>query len=70
MPRESIPQILGLIPMADLPTDTVTFLLTDIESSTRLGEEAFASAWNEGRSLSLDQTISLALQEPTSPTER
>jgi len=35
-----------------------------------LGEEAFAAAWNEGRSLSLEQAIALALQEPTPPTER
>ena len=62
--------------MAELPSGTVTFLLTDVEGSTALWEEApeamraalgktaFAAAWAEGRAMTLEQAIAYALDEP------
>ena len=31
-----------------------------------LGEDAFETAWERGRTLSIDETITLALESPTS----
>lgn len=54
-----------------LPTGTVTFLLTDIEGSTQLWERAKAQldeaawekAWQEGEKMSIEQAIEYALRE-------
>jgi hypothetical protein len=34
---------------------------------TTLGEDAFASAWAEGRALSLDAAVALALEQTETP---
>jgi len=57
-----------------LPTGTITFLITDIEGSTRLfpfpypnpqrplGEEAFSTAWAEGRAMTREEVIENTLK--------
>jgi class 3 adenylate cyclase len=53
----------------DLPSGTVTLLFTDIEGSTKLlasirrqlGEGAVAEAWEEGRKLTVDESVAIAV---------
>jgi class 3 adenylate cyclase len=66
--------------VAELPSGTVTFLLTDVEGSTALWEEApeamraalarhealFDKAWAEGRAMTLEQAVAYALDEQPS----
>ncbi len=50
----------------DLPSGTVTFLFTDVEGSTKLltelgADAAVAEAWEQGRALTADEAVALAL---------
>ena len=38
------------------------------ETRAKLGEDAFAAAWDEGRSLPLEQALAEALAAPDSPS--
>jgi hypothetical protein len=63
----------------DLPSGTVTLLLTDVEGSTRLLHElgaeacaeldefAFSEAWERGSALTLDEAVALTLDEADEP---
>ena len=46
--------------MTDLPTGTITYLITDIE-----GDGSAAMAWAEGRDITLEQAVAYALEETT-----
>jgi predicted ATPase/DNA-binding SARP family transcriptional activator len=53
---------------ARIPTaDATDYERTVAEGRTALGEAAFARAWAEGRALSLEQAISLALENSSAP---
>ncbi|UCF28099.1 MAG: hypothetical protein JSW42_16005 [Chloroflexota bacterium] len=61
----SVERQLELIGFSLLPTDSVEFEENVALAREQLGEEAFAAAWAEGRTLATEQAIALALMQIT-----